>query len=201
MSDKKALSVKNPTSYLICLGMKTVENHTWKTDYRGRIYIHSSGDEEVASLVDYEFPDRLVDLIDELEAFDWIKEDTTIDEVKAKLSASDREKFKEALLFVEKMNAYQEVLLKHYDGLDAYSLDFDADYEKKFEAVLEKNGFFHKNLSIIGHVDLVDIVQDSTSVWAEAGCYHWILENPVLYDTPLINVKGALRLFDVSHIV
>jgi len=47
---------------------------------------------------------------------------------------------------------------------------------------------------------LSDIVQDSNSVWAEKGCYHWILKNPVLYKEPVLNVKGRLRLFDVSHI-
>ncbi len=37
------LSVQNPWSYLICRGLKDVENRSWPTDYRGRLYIHSSG--------------------------------------------------------------------------------------------------------------------------------------------------------------
>ncbi len=37
------LSVQNPWSELICLGLKDVENRSWPTDYRGRLYIHSSG--------------------------------------------------------------------------------------------------------------------------------------------------------------
>ena len=40
----KVLSVKNPYAYLIIQGGKDVENRTWTTDYRGRLYIHSSGD-------------------------------------------------------------------------------------------------------------------------------------------------------------
>jgi len=40
---KKVLSVKNPLSYAICAGIKDVENRSWKTDYRGELYIHSSG--------------------------------------------------------------------------------------------------------------------------------------------------------------
>lgn len=39
----KCLSVKNPISYLICAGIKDVENRSWKTSYRGDLYIHSSG--------------------------------------------------------------------------------------------------------------------------------------------------------------
>jgi len=39
----KVLSVRCQYAYLICLGIKDVENRTWKTDYRGELLIHSSG--------------------------------------------------------------------------------------------------------------------------------------------------------------
>lgn len=46
----KALTVKQPWASLICtpridnpgLGVKDIENRTWRTKYRGRVYIHSS---------------------------------------------------------------------------------------------------------------------------------------------------------------
>ena len=38
----KTLTIKNPWAGLILLGMKDVENRTWKTDYRGKLLIHSS---------------------------------------------------------------------------------------------------------------------------------------------------------------
>jgi hypothetical protein len=38
----KVLSVKNPWAYWIMYYGKTVENRTWKTDFRGRILIHAS---------------------------------------------------------------------------------------------------------------------------------------------------------------
>lgn len=38
----KALSIKQPWASLIVHGIKDIENRTWKTNYRGRIYIHSS---------------------------------------------------------------------------------------------------------------------------------------------------------------
>jgi len=31
---------------------------------------------------------------------------------------------------------------------------------------------------ILGHVELVDVVRDSDSPWAEPGQFHWLLENP-----------------------
>lgn len=39
----KALSIKNPISYLVCAGVKDVENRSWPTNHRGRLLIHSSG--------------------------------------------------------------------------------------------------------------------------------------------------------------
>lgn len=37
-----ALAVKQPWATLICSGIKDVENRTWQTDYRGRLYIVAS---------------------------------------------------------------------------------------------------------------------------------------------------------------
>jgi len=43
-----ALAVKQPWASLICAGIKDVENRTWQTDYRGRLYIvASSGNVDV----------------------------------------------------------------------------------------------------------------------------------------------------------
>ena len=40
---KKAISIKQPWASLIAHGIKNIENRTWKTNFRGRIYIHASG--------------------------------------------------------------------------------------------------------------------------------------------------------------
>src|SRR4030042_2198294 len=37
----KALSIKQPWAWLICAGYKDVENRTWPTGFRGRIYVHA----------------------------------------------------------------------------------------------------------------------------------------------------------------
>ena len=63
--------------------------------------------------------------------------------------------------------------------------------------------------AIIGKVDLVDCVIGHESVWAEKGfayasmygtqyqeIYNWVLENPVLFDEPILNVKGKLNLWN-----
>ena len=38
----KALTIKQPWASLIAVGMKDIENRTWKTSFRGRILIHSA---------------------------------------------------------------------------------------------------------------------------------------------------------------
>lgn len=48
---------------------------------------------------------------------------------------------------------------------------------------------------ILGHVDLVDVVRDSDSMWAEPGCFHWVLENPMSIE-PIAHRGGqGLRRF------
>ena len=41
MSKIKVLSVRQPWAWLIVSGFKDVENRSWKTNYRGRLYIHA----------------------------------------------------------------------------------------------------------------------------------------------------------------
>ncbi|MES2796681.1 MAG: ASCH domain-containing protein [Bacteroidota bacterium] len=47
----KALSIKQPWAALIAHGIKDIENRTWRTHFRGRIYIHASG----KGIPDFEF--------------------------------------------------------------------------------------------------------------------------------------------------
>ena len=64
--------------------------------------------------------------------------------------------------------------------------------------------------AIIGSVDIVDCVVNHPSVWAEKNnpadlpegitfikpVYNWVLENAVLFENPILNVKGKLSLWD-----
>ncbi|WP_462265711.1 ASCH domain-containing protein [Mucilaginibacter sp.] len=38
----KALTIRQPWAHLIVLGIKDIENRSWKTNYRGRIYVHAA---------------------------------------------------------------------------------------------------------------------------------------------------------------
>lgn len=48
---------------------------------------------------------------------------------------------------------------------------------------------------IVGSVEIVDCVQDSTSPWAERGQWHWVCRNAKVFDHPIRNVKGRLGLW------
>lgn len=52
--------------------------------------------------------------------------------------------------------------------------------------------------AIIGEVEVVGCVQDSKSVWAEPGQYHWQLQHAKIYQQPIVNVKGSLSLWDYN---
>lgn len=151
----KALSIKQPWASLIAHGIKDIENRTWKTHFRGRIYIHASAK--------------------------WV----------GKLNKDD----------------------ETYGGI--YS-DEQWDYIRKnyplfLESLLQRKTTNHqlKVSAIIGEVDIIDCVINHCSIWAESTAttqdgkeivekpiYNWVLANPVLYDKPILNVKGKLSFWE-----
>lgn len=53
--------------------------------------------------------------------------------------------------------------------------------------------------AIIGQVDLVDCVQNSKSIWAEEGQWHWVLDNAIYYDNYIPDVKGKLSFWEFNN--
>lgn len=141
----KALSIKQPWASLIAHGIKDIENRTWRTNFRGRIYIHASAA-------------KVIDCL--------------------------------RVLNEEQYLIAQKHFLKL--GLNKFSdLPISA---------------------IIGEVDIIDCVINHESIWAEKTfmyeydetgekpigkpIYNWVLANPILYDKPILNVKGKLSFWD-----
>lgn len=60
----KVISLLEPWASLICAGVKQIETRSWKTNYRGELYIHASlkkvpcKDEKVNKLIEDFIPDR-----------------------------------------------------------------------------------------------------------------------------------------------
>lgn len=148
----KVLSIKQPWAYLICSGIKDVENRTWRCPqkYIGeRVLIHACGK-----------PDSI--------KYD-IEGQATVDEIK---------------LFSA---------LNYCDENELY-------------------------FAIIGSVRFVDCVIDHPSIWAEKNkvkwvgekaslyrewfgeklIYNWVVAEPVLFDKPILNVKGKLGFWNYN---
>ncbi len=126
----KAISIKQPWASLICSGIKDIENRTWPTRYRGRIFIHAS------KVIDTRFLNNPVDKI-----------------------------FTDAQ---NKAIPFNEVGELYIPGL-AFS-------------------------AIIGEAVITDCIQDSKSIWAEPGAWHWLIKKAVLYDRP-VKCNGALSFW------
>lgn len=137
----KALSIKQPWASLISHGIKDIENRTWKTHFRGRIYIHASS-----------ISKGMLGLLNKKQ--------------------------------VEYIRSKSE-------------LDFDFPTS-----------------AIIGEVDIVDCVINHESIWAEKTCqslltdeyiekpiYNWVLANPVLYEKPILKVKGKLSFWEPDEFI
>lgn len=52
--------------------------------------------------------------------------------------------------------------------------------------------------AIIGSVVIADCVRNHPSVWAEKDCWNWVLKDAVLFDKPVLNVKGKLSFWDFN---
>ncbi len=60
--------------------------------------------------------------------------------------------------------------------------------------------------AIIGSVEIVECVLNHSSIWAEKTAlpeqldnkciWNWVLANPILFDEPILNVKGKLGFWD-----
>lgn len=155
----KTLSIKQPYASLIASGIKDIENRTWKTNFRGRIYIHASGK--------------------------WHSRSNSND-VRDLLTSEQIKKIPHSL---------------------------QADFIDR--GIIVKDGSIPLS-AIIGEVDIVDCVINHESIWAERSyhnvnsnslpfgeedepdyiIYNWVLANAVIYDEPILNVKGKLSLWE-----
>ena len=52
--------------------------------------------------------------------------------------------------------------------------------------------------AIIASVVIADCVRNHPSVWAEKDCWNWVLKDAVLFDKPVLNVKGKLSFWEYN---
>jgi hypothetical protein len=171
----KCISIRNPISYLVAAGIKDVENRTWKTDFRGTLYIHSSG-EDAAHCYFQEYKD-LLPVQAELDILDFNEAGELVNDYALRVLGWDE--------------AARQFYLKDKRHAREYEL------VKAYQAAIERGEDHLKAHAIIGRVELYDIVNNSKSQWAERACFHWLLKNAELFEKPILQVKGRLRLWEL----
>ena len=135
MSKIKVISIRQPWAWLICSGFKNIENRSWRTNYRGRLYIHAG------------------------KSFDW-----------------------DALDYLDQYLPYEYYRLVHiYFGIRERRI---VRHQEEFGA-------------IVGYADLTDCIQNSRSIWAQRGLFHWELHDPL--ELAPIPLKGQLGIFEVDR--
>lgn len=164
---EKALTIKQPWAYLICAGIKDIENRTWATKYRGRVYIHASMDNKINlyALTKEQYNDAC-------DKFDW--NTTTIKPV----DKWDR-----------------SAIIGHVDIVDCV-----INHESIWA---DKSNYVSKTLVDPDIHSLDEWITDSNDniVHKKNVIYNWVLANPVLFDKPILNVKGKLSFWDCSQYI
>src|SRR4051794_36148441 len=57
----KCLSIRQPWAFFVCVGVKSIENRSWNTQYRGEVAIHAgSNAKAVDDFMELEIPDATV---------------------------------------------------------------------------------------------------------------------------------------------
>ena len=89
------------------------------------------------------------------------------------------------------------------------------NYDKNLYSILEPKAIIDRlpTSAIIGEVEIIDCVINHESIWAEKTegitditefipksklkpIYNWVLTNPILYEKPILNVKGKLSFWE-----
>lgn len=86
--------------------------------------------------------------------------------------------------WVPATDVFSEPLLIHA----SLGVDRSINVDKLLAGLTDTRG------AIVGSVRVHDIVQDSTSQWAQDGCYHWLLYGAVRFMRP-IPCRGHLGLW------
>lgn len=176
----KALSIKQPWASLIAHGIKDIENRTWKTHFRGRIYIHASGksagalyellnEKQIEAISNHwtaapPFPDIPVSaIIGEVDIIDCVINHPSI--------------------WAEKSEYFGKVCSKNNC---TQFIQWDME------------GGRCESCKLVGQSYYVDEIPKDClhKDKMPKPIYNWVLANPILYDKPILNVKGKLSFWE-----
>lgn len=96
----------------------------------------------------------------------------------------------------------QRVLIHASSGKGVRTWSYNQDDELRKDRTVYFNcvyDMFPKG-AIISSVVIADCVRNHPSVWAEKGCWNWVLKDVVLFDKPIMNVKGKLGFWEYENL-
>lgn len=181
------LSIQNTHAYLVAHGIKTVENRSWKTDFRGRLYIHASG-EPWGSLDS--------DIVN-----DYLCNGHTIRHAEEVVKNFDHDNWqKYADGFTPKKGATDLEIVYYRMHFKSLVHWIKADADDNIPPYMETR-------AIIGYVDLVDCIPAKESPaygvdpFAGDVGYHWMFKNAVALEEKIRFIPGKLRIwqFDIPE--
>jgi hypothetical protein len=164
----KTLSIRQPYASLICRGIKTIENRSWDTKYRGKLLIHASGKPLAWPVFDC-LP------------YDFVKNYTKYYGTSPKTMPKEYAAY---IKWIEELSGFYRLEKTPFNQ------------PGNIKDLAKKHGFALPTQAIIGEAELIDIVQNSKDLFAEPHNYHWVMANPVLYEKPILNILGKLNLWD-----
>ncbi len=164
----------------MCAGVKDVISLPFRTDYRGELYVHSSGRFTYLGIPD--FSDRPMPVFHEfnaqMEKIDLIEQEARfIGFPELGIRVCLKEEDRQPLWAVREYNFLAQVYRHYHKHPDI--------------------PFFETN-AIIGTIELVDVRHHTDSPWAEAGKFQWVYRHPRLFDQPLAKTTGGDGIWELD---
>jgi hypothetical protein len=160
----KALSIKQPWASLIAHGIKDIENRTWRTNFRGRIFIHASA-----------------------------KQAGSYDELLNDIQKNDFKVMYDNITLGKQHHF--SAIIGEVDIIDCVVNHPSIWAEQSIEVPIPTPADYSWEKYLTTNQYEKDIAKWERNKGIKP-IYNWVLANPVLYDKPILNVKGKLSFWE-----
>lgn len=185
----KVLSVKQPWAYLICSGIKDIENRTWKLPekYKGeRVLIHASAKKGYGSRLRHFtgiLTSEQIGNLNDILPFDWMFTELNFSAIIGSVKFSD--------CVLNHPSIWAEKTMFDYGGIC---------YKNKCEH-FKRWSFGHgdcESCELVGQSYVVETIPDDCLFKKQMPkpIYNLKVEDAILFDKPILNVKGKLGFWD-----
>ena len=187
----EVLTVKQPFAQLICEGVKNIENRTWKTNFRGRVLIHTSAKYNSFFLDEAFTKQQLDDMLAHNTEIYWCGH-------KEWGAKYDTSAIIGSVEIVDCVRNHPSVWAeKSPENLNSFCENKGCSEFIKWDF----GGPSCFSCKLVGESYNIDTIPKECPFKDEARLYmkpvwNWVLANPIMFRTPIINVKGKLSFWD-----